>query len=132
MVSVTADTPGNQMTPETYLGSARSERESDGPTTTMNQRRRTGTRTDKGENIVLTSSTGSLTINAVGKQVDIVLGNTGSPITATVFVDGKQYKTFQVNGYNLYTLFNSDTTSTHTVEVRFSQSGVVAYSYTFG
>lgn len=121
-----------QQTHETYLGENRRANYSSVPTDIVHEWRLDGERKSASENILLESETGSISINAYASEVNLVLGSDSQSIQATVFVDDQEYKTFQVEAYQLYNLWESATPGKHKIEVKFSEPGVMAYAYTFG
>lgn len=121
-----------QLTPETYLGTARRANYNFKATDAVNHRWFDGTRKEESERITLTEGKGSITINASAKEVNLVLGTDSKQISATVLVDGKEYKKLIIDAYQLYNLMKMDVAGTHTVEIRFDEPGVMAYAYTFG
>jgi len=85
------------------------------------------------ERQVLRGSKGSIGINALAGEVNLVLGTDegAGPVKATVTVDGKPSKSFTVDHHDLYQLYKGSY-GRHDVVVAFDGTGVAGYAYTFG
>ncbi len=121
-------------TPETYLGTARRTQQYETQATTaMNHRWLGWERTSEDEMITLMSPTGSVHINAYASEVNLVLWlkDPAKPISATIYVDWKEYKKITIWSYQLYNLYKDTNHANHTIELRFDSSGAIAYAYTF-
>ena len=82
-------------------------------------------------NAQLTSDAGEVNLKFHAGKVFIVAS---SPITAhlTITVDGKKQSDVVVGQSKLYTLFDSDNYSDHSIDVKISQKGFEAFTFTFG
>ena len=54
------------------------------------------------------------------------------PATLTITVDGKQQPSITVQASKLYTLFDSNDYSDHTIQININQPGFQAFTFTFG
>lgn len=120
-------------TPETYLGTARRDKLSDGATQESDYWWLEWQRESDNEKITLQSQTWSIAINAVGREVNLVLGTVnGSVATGTIWVDGILTRSIGIDGHQLYNLHKSTISGKHTVVIKFDVPGIQAYAYTFG
>lgn len=85
------------------------------------------------ERQVLRGDKGSIGINALAGEVNLVLGTEeeGARVTAKISVDGKAYKTIAIDHHDLYQLYKG-AYGRHDVVVEFEGSGVAGYAFTFG
>jgi thiol-disulfide isomerase/thioredoxin len=133
-------TPGELMTPETYLGYARIQNYR-GSQITPDAFRRYAYASSMpadalsysgvwkiGSQIALAGPHAALKLHFHAKDVYIVLGGRG---TVQETVDGKPAGKIDVDAYRLYTVRSSPATGDGILELRFSP-GVQAYSFTFG
>jgi thiol-disulfide isomerase/thioredoxin len=134
----------NPQSPETYLGSARSQYEYTGAgDVPANHFSLSGTwdRTNP-QYVQLSSATGSITYHFNAKKVHLV-AEAASNIDADVYLDGakitaENYGADVVNGMvtfhdaRLYTLVNlKNGPSEHTLEIKVKSPGLKAYAFTF-
>jgi cytochrome c biogenesis protein CcdA/thiol-disulfide isomerase/thioredoxin len=132
--------PEGQVTPESYLGYKRLDRnggdqavqdESHGYTfprgLLANELAFGGVWTVEGERAIAGLSAG-LRLQYRARDVYLVLTGKGS---VQVLVDGKPERTVPVSGDRLYTLVERKESGDHLLELRFSP-GVAAYAFTFG
>ncbi len=141
MPETAAGTPGQS--PETYLGSARSEYQYTGKNPLpKNRYALSGSWIEQPEYIELTSSTGSITYHFNASKVHLV-ASSKIPVSAQIFLDGKPISSSEAgagvhdgsvtfNEARLYTLVDlKDGFGEHTLEIRLQNSGVQAYAFTF-
>lgn len=149
----------NTHSPETYLGTARrsgfvntssglclTECTYERPTSLpINSLAFEGKWKNGSENITLKGSTGSIFYHFKASKVYLVMDGGGKTVAGTVYLDGKvipsslRGKDVDANGNisvsdaRLYDLVNlGDTAGDHTIEIRFQNSGVNAFAFTFG
>ncbi|HVW66675.1 MAG TPA: cytochrome c biogenesis protein CcdA [Candidatus Peribacteraceae bacterium] len=85
------------------------------------------------ERQVLMSDNGSVTIDALAGEVNLVLGLEDGikPVQADVLVDGKKTKTITIDRHDLFNLYKGPY-GRHVVRLQIHGKGVAAYAYTFG
>ena len=133
-------TPEGELTPESYIGSARAERFVGGelqpgraaayrfpPTVPQDDLALDGRWTVLQERAIAGAGA-KLRLHFHAAKVYLVLGGKG---TVDVLLDGKKQRTVNVNGDRLYTLVNSKRTLDALLELRFTP-GISAYAFTFG
>jgi hypothetical protein len=54
------------------------------------------------------------------------------PITVKIYIDGTFYKDLTIQASQLYTLFDSSQYQDHVIKLVIPQSGLEAYTFTFG
>ncbi|MEO5575793.1 MAG: cytochrome c biogenesis protein DipZ [Gaiellaceae bacterium] len=134
------ESPHGQVTPESYLGSARFDRNGGDPIVRDKPHAYTfprglldnelafgGVWTVQDERAVAGLSAG-LRLQYRAGDVFLVLTGKG---TVEVLVDGRRERTLQVRGDRLYTLVERPRIADHLLELRFTP-GVAAYAFTFG
>jgi cytochrome c biogenesis protein CcdA/thiol-disulfide isomerase/thioredoxin len=134
------ETPGGELTPESYIGSARAERFVGGelqpgrlsayhfpPTVPQDGLALAGRWTVLPERAI-TDAGAKLRVRFHAAKVFLVLGGKGK---VNVLLDGKKLRTVRVNGDRLYTLVDSPHTLDSLLELRFTP-GISAYAFTFG
>jgi thiol-disulfide isomerase/thioredoxin len=137
----------NLNSPETYLGSGRSERfeATDPRLLSLNQWTLTGNWTTGRENVVLAEAGGSITYCFRARDAHLVLSSRGgSPIPFRVLLDGAAPGTSQgvdvdtdgsgeLNDGRLYQLVRQDEAiRERTLQITFLERGAEAYVFTFG
>jgi hypothetical protein len=134
-------TPTGSISPETYLGTARSQYQAnqsmtDGVTQTFTMPSSVpatsydlgGAWTPSGD-FITAQSNAQLNLNFTARHVYLVLGGTG---TVTETLNGRPYKTISVRGIpTLYTMFSGSSTFSGVLGLSFTPS-VQAYDFTFG
>lgn len=82
----------------------------------------------------LESETGAIRIAFSANKVNLVAGaDTSTPIRAQVFVDGEFVQEVSIRAYELYNLVDlGDVYGDHILEIRFLNTGVRAFAFTFG
>jgi cytochrome c biogenesis protein CcdA/thiol-disulfide isomerase/thioredoxin len=85
------------------------------------------------ERQILHSNTGEIRYQALGGEVNLVLGieKGAQPVAADVLVDGKPAKQITIDRHDLYNLF-AGPYGEHEVALRFHGKNVAAYAFTFG
>lgn len=83
------------------------------------------------EHQVLRSETGEIRLRFLGGEVNLVLGVEGKPVTADVFIDGNNVKTFTIDRHDLYPLFKGEY-GEHELQLKFTGKGVQGFAFTFG
>jgi thiol-disulfide isomerase/thioredoxin len=134
---------GFGQSPETYLGSARSEyRYTGNGNLPKNQYSLTGQWDEKSEYAELISESGSIRYHFTASKVHLV-ASSGIPVNAQIFLDGKlitaneageDVKDGVVNfsEARLYTLVDlKDSPGEHILEIKMMQKGLEAYAFTF-
>lgn len=86
-----------------------------------------------GERQVLMSETGEIRMTWLGGEINLVLGPDQSQemIEAEVEIDGKIVKTFMIDYYDLYNLYDGEY-GQHELILRLKGRGVAGYAFTFG
>ena len=112
-------------TPETYLGSARAD-------ATQSFWSTQGRWTSQEQYIVSAAANASISLNFNAKNVYLVGGAEGAPITVQVFLNGKKIKSLSLGPHNLYPLLSLPTASAGTLELVFAKPGAELYTFTFG
>ena len=84
-----------------------------------------------GPNVQLIGNSGQINLKFHSGKLYMV-ASSQKPATLTITVDGKQQPSVTVQASKLYTLFNSEDYSDHTIEIDISQSGFQAFTFTFG
>ena len=84
-----------------------------------------------GPNIQLAGDNGKINLKFHSGKLYMV-ASSQKPAILTITVDGKQQPSVTVQASKLYTLFNSEDYSDHTVEIDINQSGFQAFTFTFG
>jgi hypothetical protein len=79
----------------------------------------------------ISSSEGKILLNFFAKEVNIVAGS-NQPVTLQVFVDGAFDKEVIVKDFDLYNLVQLEKPWDHQLEIRLSEPGLMAYTFTFG
>ena len=137
---VSDETPGGELTPESYIGSARAERFVGGPLQPGRPATYRFPATVPQDDLALGGQWTVLQERAVAgdgaklrlrfhaAKVYLVLGGKG---TVHVLLDGREQRTVRVNGDRLYTLVDSRRALDALLELRFTP-GVSAYAFTFG
>ncbi len=120
-------------TPETYLGTSRSEFKTDQPKNKVpqNQYGIYGSWKESGEYITNTKVGDELVINSNSKNVYLVM-QSDTPAEVAVEVNGKKEKNITVNDATLYTIIKSDTFENHIISLKPQKPGVKMYVFTFG
>jgi len=140
MTQVRDETPSGQLTPESYVGSARSQRFAGDSlhagvpwtyhfpsTLSQDDLAFGGTWTVLKERAVTGPGAG-LRVHFQASKVYLVLGGHGS---VKVLVNGHAQRTVRVDGDRLYTLVDSKHEQNALLELRFTR-GISAYAFTFG
>jgi cytochrome c biogenesis protein CcdA/thiol-disulfide isomerase/thioredoxin len=134
------ETPGGELTPESYLGSARAERFVGGelqpgrpatyrfPATVPQDGLALDGQWTVLQERALTGAGAKLRVRFHAAKVFLVLGGKGK---VNVLLDGKKLRTVRVDGDRLYTLVDSPHTLDSLLELRFTP-GISAYAFTFG
>ena len=137
---VSDETPGGELTPESYIGSARAERFVGGPLQPGRPATYRFPATVPQDDLALDGQWTVLQERAVAgdgaklrlrfhaAKVYLVLGGKGK---VHVLIDGREQRTVRVNGDRLYTLVDSRHALDVLLELRFTP-GVSAYAFTFG
>ncbi len=137
---VSDETPGGELTPESYIGSARAERFVGGqlqpgrpatyrfPATVPQDDLALDGQWTVLQERALSGAGAKLRLRFHAAKVYLVLGGKGK---VEVLLDGKKQRTVRVNGDRLYTLVDSPRTLDKLLELRFTP-GVAAYAFTFG
>jgi cytochrome c biogenesis protein CcdA/thiol-disulfide isomerase/thioredoxin len=142
-VGMRAETPGGRVTPETYLGSARAERFTNGPL--RNGVRDYGTGAPKlppshlayrgtwgiADDGAVAGPGARLYVNFRARNVYLVLGSPERPRTMQVLLDGRRVRGIRVGRQRLYRLVSLPKAADHTLELR-PQNGTRGYAFTFG
>ena len=140
MTQVRDETPGGELTPESYIGAARAERFVGGelqpgrpatyrfPATVPQDDLALGGEWTVLQERALTDTGAKLRLHFHAAKVFLVLGGKGK---VDVLLDGKKQRTVRVDGDRLYTLVDSPRTLDALLELRFTP-GVSAYAFTFG
>ncbi len=71
-------------------------------------------------------------LNYTAKDVYMVMSATDQPVTVTVREDGEQVNSFTVDEEKLYTVISHDGYTDGVLEITAQQSGLQAYTFTFG
>jgi thiol-disulfide isomerase/thioredoxin len=82
-------------------------------------------------NIQLAGNSGKIKLNFNSGKVYIV-ASSQNPATLKITVDGKPQPSVTVQESKLYTLFDSQDYTTHTIEININQPGFDAFTFTFG
>jgi len=82
------------------------------------------------DDMELVSAEGTIGINYLSKNVNLVAG-AEEPTTIDVYVDGGLINTITVDGYDLYRLYDAEDYSSHELILEVDQ-GLQAYTFTFG
>jgi cytochrome c biogenesis protein CcdA/thiol-disulfide isomerase/thioredoxin len=140
MTQVRDETPTGELTPESYVGSARADRFAGDtlhpgvpwtyhfpPTLSLDDLAFGGTWTVQKEDAVAGAGAG-LRVHFQASKVYLVLGGHGS---VKVLVNGHAQRTVRVDGDRLYTLVDSKHEQNALLELRFTR-GISAYAFTFG
>ena len=134
------ETPGGELTPESYIGYARAERFVGGelqpgrpatyrfPATVPQDGLALAGQWTVLQERALTGAGAKLRVRFHAAKVFLVLGGKGK---VNVLLDGKKQPTVRVNGDRLYTLVDSPHTLDALLELRFTP-GISAYAFTFG
>ncbi|MFL6035697.1 MAG: cytochrome c biogenesis protein DipZ [Gaiellaceae bacterium] len=134
------ETPGGELTPESYIGSARAERFVGGelqpgrpatyrfPATVPQDGLALDGQWTVLQERALTGAGAKLRVRFHAAKVFLVLGGKGK---VNVLLDGKKLRTVRVDGDRLYTLVDSPHTLDSLLELRFTP-GISAYAFTFG
>lgn len=80
---------------------------------------------------VLTSGSGKIKLRFYSGKVFIV-ASSDKPMLIQTVIDGKLGKTINVEGSQLYTLFDSNDYKDHVLEIHIPSSGFQAFTFTFG
>ncbi len=83
------------------------------------------------ESAELANGPGKITLHCHSGKVFMV-ANAAHPVTVAVSVDGRQQKPVEIGESRLYTLFDSNDYTDHTVELTIPQAGLRAFTFTFG
>lgn len=84
------------------------------------------------ESAELVSGQGKIKLNFGASKVYMVAQSSASPITLRILVDGQFTKEVTVSGSELYSLFESDEYKNRTLEIEIPNSGLEAFTFTFG
>jgi cytochrome c biogenesis protein CcdA/thiol-disulfide isomerase/thioredoxin len=142
-VGTRAVTPGGLVTPETYLGSSRAERFTNGairngvhdygtgapdlPPDHLAYRGKWGIADDG----AVAGPRARLFLNFRARNVYLVLGSPDRPRTLQVLLDGRRVRTVRVGRQRLYSLASLPNIGDHMLELR-PASGTRGYAFTFG
>jgi len=80
----------------------------------------------------LTEGSGKIKLRFSSAKLFMVASSLKQPVTLSITVDGKAQPDVVVNGSELYTLFNSNDYSEHTIEINIPSPGLDAFTFTFG
>jgi len=83
------------------------------------------------ENITLLGNSGKIELKFHAGKVHMV-ASSQVPATLEISVDGKVQPSVTIQNSQLYTLFDSNDYSDHTIEIIINQKGFEAYTFTFG
>lgn len=129
-------------TPEIYLGYSRAENfaspEKTSPFTTpkflpADNWALSGKWKIEAERIIAQEKNAKLQINFTAGKVFLVLGtNNGKPITISLTLNGKTYKTLTITQHTLYQLVDQGAAKNSLLEIVSAESGLEAYAFTFG
>jgi cytochrome c biogenesis protein CcdA/thiol-disulfide isomerase/thioredoxin len=134
------ETPGGELTPESYIGYTRAQRFVGGelqpgrpatyrfPPTVPQDSLALGGEWTVLQERAITGAGARLRVRFHAAKVFLVLGGKGK---VSVLLDGKTLRTVRVNGDRLYTLVDSPHTLDSLLELRFTP-GIAAYAFTFG
>lgn len=84
------------------------------------------------DHITLVKSGGRIKLRFYSARLYMVAESKQGPVTLKVIVDGKQQPDVIVSNPRLYTLFNSNNSAEHTVEIEVLGTGFKAFTFTFG
>jgi cytochrome c biogenesis protein CcdA/thiol-disulfide isomerase/thioredoxin len=85
-----------------------------------------------GESAMLEKGTGAIRLPFTAAKVNLVAGSQ-TPVNVEVYVDGVLHKQLVITDHDLYNLVDMQGEyGTHIVEIRFLNSGVSAFAFTFG
>jgi cytochrome c biogenesis protein CcdA/thiol-disulfide isomerase/thioredoxin len=142
-VGTRAETPGGLVTPETYLGSARAERFTNGPLRDGVRDYGSGDPHLPPDHLAYRGTWGiagdgavagpgaRLFLNFRARNVYLVLGSPGRPRAMQVLLDGHRVRVVRVERQRLYRLVSLPKVGDHMLELR-PQNGARAYAFTFG
>jgi cytochrome c biogenesis protein CcdA/thiol-disulfide isomerase/thioredoxin len=142
-VGTRASTPGGQVTPETYLGSARAERFDNGPIRDGVHDYGRGAPDLAPDHLAYRGTWGitqegavagpgaRLYLNFRARKVYLVLGSPDRTRTMEVLLDGRRMHAVRVGRQRLYELVSLPRTGDHMLELR-PQNGTRGYAFTFG
>jgi cytochrome c biogenesis protein CcdA/thiol-disulfide isomerase/thioredoxin len=91
-----------------------------------------GTWQFSGDHATLVKSSGKIKLRFSSGKVFMVASSESKPITLKIIVDGKPQPDVTVSASQLYTLFDSNDYSEHTLEIDIPGSGFDAFTFTFG
>ena len=84
-----------------------------------------------GPNVQLIGNSGQINLKFHSGKLYMVAASQ-KPATLTITVDGKQQPSITVQASKLYTLFDSNDYSDHTIQININQPGFQAFTFTFG
>lgn len=76
-------------------------------------------------------STGSIRLRFKAAKVHFV-AEASKTVQATILVNGQEIKKLNISSSDLYTVYENDKATDTTLEIRFNQPGVRAFTFTFG
>src|SRR4051812_7991876 len=142
-VGTRAETPGGLVTPETYLGSARAERFTNGPLRNGVHDYGSGAPDLPPDRLAYRGQWGiaddgavagphaRLYLNFRARRVYLVLGSPDRQRTMQVLLDGRSVRAVRVGRQRLYELVSLPKVGDHMLELR-PQNGTRGYAFTFG
>ncbi len=80
----------------------------------------------------LTGGSGTILLHFSSGKVFMVAASPGVPVALKITVDGHLQPDVTVEGSQLYTLFNSNSYTDHTIEITIPSPGFQAFTFTFG
>ena len=80
----------------------------------------------------LTEGNGKIKLRFSSAKLFMVAQSLIQPITLSITVDGKAQPNVTINGSQLYTLFDSNNYTEHTIEINIPSPGLDAFTFTFG
>ncbi len=84
------------------------------------------------DHIILARPDGSIRLRFSSGKLFIVADSRKGPMTLKIRVDGRPQPDVIVSDSKLYTLFDSDKYTEHTVDIRIPEAGFEAFTFTFG
>jgi len=85
-----------------------------------------------GDRATLDDNNGKIKLRFSSAKLFMVAQSLEKPQTLEIYVDGKKQPDVVISGSALYTLFNSEDYSEHTIEINIPQAGFDAFTFTFG
>lgn len=141
----TGEMAGAVKSPEMYFGSDRVQYMSDQQTSTSgvstytlpstlgaNEFALDGRWDIQAEKAVLVGARGKIKLNFSAGKVFMVADSADKPVRLKVSVDGKPVQEITVSASQMYTLFESDDYTDHTLLIEIEGTGFEAFTFTFG